>query len=719
MKKTLIQDISVVDALDNLTSMTDLDLGLVRKQLEALKSNHEVIYFSKWLDLNDQARTLENVKLTFRGILDYLKELAKKEKETLKGEDTQKGIRSMMILAEEAASKVDKLFLLYDKSLLDRSIKESKEFQDLKEFYHKKLLKKLQKKEIEKELWEETLEEEGLDEFDIKERGLKDLETVKADAQYELFLIKKEDGKPFFNKNLMRHIKLIHDFDKIIVSQYEQDPFLLAERVRDRGAFASAKEIKEKIISHIGHFLKTHEHQSTSEFYQNLSSALHALILATSTHNLIEEGGRKSCFQYFSDFSLFIKESLLSTDYHANKGIGYEDLTHFMRDLMELLNRLSLELFLHVGSKDQMIGLINILMDQVGKHEKQKKPLSKEIWISLLEGNKHLNDVLKKYPNGPLFKLIEHFQISKESQFEPLAQSNYPSLLYSFQNKQLHLSVLRMPSPTRQEVINKAEPSILFEGFIRALNMDQKHAKLLLLNLQDRTCWQDHARCSVIEGLPKRSEYVDTIEVCTLAKCTSFYKQTEEYLGVQKGSDFIRLLKEQFSDPKECGFYFPSSLDLKQLNEFVEKSTTMIYHHFFAEKENLSRKNRLDFIEIFYFFLTLKLIDLLRPSLLTMSCKDAIDTGPGAYSAFFAFLKICSEDDVWSKEELDFFLWMMQSPALLQRERAIHSDRFERAVSALEIFHAELEINKAKILKDFESLYSFSIFKDLTVAESR
>ena len=48
------------------------------------------------------------------------------------------------------------------------------------------------------------LEEEwaGEEEGTGERQGHKDLETVKRDKEYELFFLKKEDGRPFFNREL-------------------------------------------------------------------------------------------------------------------------------------------------------------------------------------------------------------------------------------------------------------------------------------------------------------------------------------------------------------------------------------------------------------------------------------------------------------------------------------------------------------------------------------
>lgn len=710
MKKALLDQMSIVQAIDNLTSMTDLDVNHIQR----IDDVNQPLFFSRWLDVKDQKKTLDNIRMTFKVIHEYFKEVGKKDKDKFKEDETQKGIRAMMILAEEAAEKIDRYTDLFASGEIERSVKELPEFKELKEFYDKKLLKKLRHSEDQKDLWMESLDEEIEQMSQVEQKGLKDLETVKGDSQYELFMIKKEDGKPFFNKNLLRHIKLVHDFDKVIVSDLLDDPFIYAEKVKAKGFLLTAKEIKLKITENLAPFLKAYPFLKNSEFYSKLSQAFYALVLASSSHNLIEEGAKKSCYDYLCDFSTLLESSFNTTDYHALSGLYFEELNELMKNLMLFAYQMVFAYFYHIGSKEAMIGHINHLMSK-----KETKDFSKQMWTRLLESNQSLNQILTQYPSGPLFKLLDHFHLAEEESFEPLMQKNHPRLLYKIQSEVFHIDVLRIPSPTKQEVINKAQGSLIFKTFVKSMKIVKTGSKLFFINLQDRTSWQDSARCQYIESISSQSEFSDAVEVCTLAKDTSFYNQSEEYLSMHHAADFKKLLQEQIASGGSCGFYFSQNISYQYLAPFVEKIIDLIHQHFFGSKEDLSRKNRLDFIEIFYFFFTLKMIDMIRPTDLTLSCKDSIDTSPAAYAGLFAFIKIFSPDDQWNHEEEDFFVWMMQSSALMYRDRAIFQQRFERVVSALAVIHAEMECHKGKILTEFEKAFGYPVFRHLIVREAK
>jgi len=601
---------------------------------------------------------------------------------------------------------------------LQESVSELKEYQALQEFYQKKMLKKFHQAASKSDLWKEQWGDGHT--LGASESGLKDLEAVKTDKQYELLYIKKEDGGRFFSKHLLRHIKLVNDFDQILIGEESDDPFIFLQRVQDRNSLENAREIKNQLQVPMKHFLEKASYNQGHESAEKILSSFYALCLAASQHSLLESGSKKSSLQYFGDFAFFMKEIFSSMEYQAHKDDGPEERDAFIEKALLCAYALCESYFMHVEPKDQMIGLINRLMDKMGAGEKEKMRPAQQLWTAMNGEYTHLTHVLQKYPNGPLFKTLDVFVSAETDEgFEPLAQGNIPSLLYTIQNEHLGVSVLRMASPTRQEIINKAEISSLFESFMRAIITLHNKQRFLLINVQDRTSWQEHARCEAIENFQRRSDVSGHLCVCTLAKDTSFYLQSEEYADVHHAEDFKMLLLQQVRDAEDCGFYFPKDFSATVLESFSEGAIELIHKHFFGGKATLPHKNRLDFIEIFYWFLTVKMIDFFKPSHLAISCKDAIDNSPSSYTGLFAFLKHMSPDDEWSREEEDFLMWMMQAPALFYRERAIHADRYERTISALHVLSAELDVDRKKILSSFEKLYDSPLFSSLNVREAK
>ena len=262
---------------------------------------------------------------------------------------------------------------------------------------------------------------------------------------------------------------------------------------------------------------------------------------------------------------------------------------------------------------------------------------------------------------------------------------------------------MHLPCPTKQQIITKAEIAEEFIGFLRFIL--EKRNKHLLFNLQDRTSWRENARATVLEDLQKMAEFKSTVTVITLSKDSNFYNQIEEYNTQTSATHFMKTLKDRiFSKDKE--YFIPLKLETKEVSDFVDKACLLIHDVFFMEKKDLSRQERCNFIEVFYHLLTLKIVEIEKFSSLSFTCKDAIDTGAAMNGSFFGFLKIIEGSD-WTKEDEDFFLWLIYAPALQIRERAIISERLIRQIACI----ALIDAHRKGFKKALKSLYS-SAFLD-------
>src|SRR3990170_6659499 len=104
----------------------------------------------------------------------------------------------------------------------------------------------------------------------------------------------------------------------------------------------------------------------------------------------------------------------------------------------------------------------------------------------------HIRYILKQHPSGPILKTLDVLRLDEnERAFDPLTQENLPHQLFSFLFKKRHITCLHLPCPVHQEVINRAEIAEEFKGFMRSLRQELDSRKLLLINLQDRTSWQE------------------------------------------------------------------------------------------------------------------------------------------------------------------------------------------------------------------------------------
>ncbi|MDE3048126.1 MAG: hypothetical protein KGI83_07260 [Verrucomicrobiota bacterium] len=711
--------------MDNLAAIASIELqnppplGIVKKHRIVTTEEEFGSDTVEWVSGEGPQTILDILDLTYRAIHQHLMKLYENPEMNWDNEKTRKGIAAMMDLVGESAQKMDAYFALRLGKALEESIALREEFKGLQRFYSKHFVSKfsngVEGDKVWEEEWDENLESELLD---LSKTGLKDFEVVKQDKEYELFYIRNENGEPYFNMELLRNIKLSCDFD-LSVEEFEEDPLLKVRAMQDRDLHATAGQILGECHPAISDYYKIARKMEGDELVQSLGMALLALCLAGNPRNLLQNTVGKSCWQYFDDFHRFLRRAMRTTEYQKLIAYPPDSTDKNAHLLIYLTHSLARSFFERVGGvKLESIGLIHRTMRR-GEEIKQKRgshiAKGETIWNQFLIDDEKLRTLLAKFPNGPLFKILDLIREEQDEDvaipFDPIGQENLPARLYNIERKGHFIDVIRLPSPTRQTMINKVEIIDEFRGFLRALPRDKKH---LLINLQDRTSWKEFARSRALEALQFNAEFNEHLVVMTLPKDTDFYYQNNEYLNLNKADEFLKAFAAQFEAPEECGYFFPAPLKKQELFHFTEMALPMIHKYFFSNKNTLTRRNREDFIEIFNQFLVLKCIDMIEPSSISFTCKDAIDTGSAAAGAFFGFLQLLSSNFT-AKEEQDFLRWLLYTPALFIRERAIDPERLNRTIAALERIDAEMGEAGKEILKAFGELYRSQMFKTLRV----
>lgn len=708
------QEMTILDAVDNLSGMAQLDVA-IEKEGEAVgvkKSLHQL----KDLQDDEKEETLDTVKGTFKTVHKYLQHVYTKDKEQLKDRDVQRGVKAIMVLADEAADKLDKCTTLFKHTYKEGKVSEIKEYQELRSFYTKKILKRFEEVLQSEAAWQEEWAVED-EEIDIERQGLKDLEMVKRDKEYELFYIRKDDGKPFFNRNLLRHIKLVSDFDEIIMGYEGEDPLLRINILLDHEAQNVALEIRETAKNELGDFYADAFHHKEVPIVGDVMKMTMSLMLACNPQNLLENTMGKMCTRYLKDFHRFMREILGSADYHRLISHSVEETDQLTRALIHLLHAFAFGFFVHSGKKGEMLEYLNNLekLANEGDLPKKKGGIDTPMFMSdIFDLHDSVTTMLKKYPSGPLFKILDIFQERNVKEgFDPINQGNPPYYLYTFSSDLFDAKCIKMPCPTFHAHINKAEVVEEFRGFLRHFSGRKELNRHLHFNLQDRTSWEEHARCAALEKLQNEAEFSNELILVTLPKKSDFYFQAESYLDVSQSKDFLKLLEDQIESGEECGFFFSKHIPKKVLLDFVKKILPLIHTHFFGKKAKLDRKMRLDFIEIFYQFFMLKILELVEPDTFTFSCKDGIDIGATTTATFFALTKLLKSETKWSVEEQEHLYWILCGPALTVRERLVDYQRFSRMASALTVLSEGLTKSHDKILKALQPLYSAKLFQKL------
>ena len=651
------QKLTVLEAASNLSDLAELDIPT-----DAGKS---------WTNPEEHTLNQQKIKETFETVGSYLQHLYQKERSELRDLNVQIGIQAIMQLAGEAATKIRECTEIFKGSTQE----EIPEYEQLKQFYLSKIVTKLKKNEEEMPHRNEILAH--TDEIELEKQAIKDLESVRSDQDYELFYMHKDNGMPFFNENLERHIRLLGRFDQSVNTE---DLFKKMNVALDRDYHLSAQEILHKSAEALDNFYKEALKYRSNSLIGALSKALMALMLAANPKNLIHNTEGKGCLDYFIDFQRYLREALSSDEYFQLLYVELPKDPPFFVKAKKLAHSLCSHLFLRTGAVQESIDFIKSLF--------KNEPIKFSSFFGTLTGiDEKIRSELSCYPSGPLLQILEELDKKKEA-FDPIIQKNAPFQFFSISSEAIHTTFIHLPCPTKQEIIDKATIVPEFLGYLHGLD-EKKH---LLVNMQDLTSWKDHARSVALENLSKDSKFENQFLLVSLPKETDFYHQQNEYKDLSESTSFKTIFKEQIASGKQCGFYIPSGFDLSCWIDFI-------HEHFYENKQELSFRERQDFIEIFYFFTLLLIIEKVGPDIVSFTSKDGIDTASCATAAFFGFAKILSSPSSWTDSEKDFFLFSFYKAAALVRHRAPFWQKMQRAFSALEHFESVFKSHRDDILK--------------------
>ncbi|HSX37876.1 MAG TPA: hypothetical protein VLE95_03500 [Chlamydiales bacterium] len=735
MVKKIKEVLDFQEAMGNLATIAEINmehpplLGIIKEAQLVTDAEEFPMGSIQWLSAEGEEIILDVLDKTYQAIYQYLISLYENRDTDWKSNKLKTGIAATMSLVGESAEKMDRYLPFRKGGPLSQKIVEREAFQSLQQFYLQKFQAKFSGGIEGEEAWEEEWIENSQGPSGVIS-GLKDFETVIKDREYELFYIRNEEGLPYFSPELLRNIKLTVDLESTS-DTFEEDPLLKVRAIQDRDLCTSARQILNDCYFFIEDFCKTAKKLKSNDLAQMLNQAIMALFLSSNPRNLLQNTVGKHCFQYFLDFQFFLRKAMKTQEYQ--KWIAYppdpSEKIAFL--LLKMTHALARGFFTRPGGvKQEAIGLIHRTMRKGEEvfQEKQKALLKADhIWSQFLLSDEWLRAYLHKFPNGPLFKILDFVRESEADgvsvPFDPLGQENLPSLLFKIVNSKIvnsktHIDVLRCPSPVIQSCINKADIADEFRGFLRSLSaseyrglkgriafsVEATNKRHLLFNLNDRTSWREFVRSRGLENLQKNAEFNQKFFVVTLPKDTDFYTQNNEYLHLNRSEDFIAAFLEQIASKEECGYFFPSAWPLEDVMQFAKDTLPAIHAHFFHKKETLTRRDREDFIEIFYQLLIVKAIERFKPDSISFTCKDAIDTGAAQGALLYGFLKLLS-GKVIDKEAQDFLLWLFYAPALFIRERGIDPERFNRAVSILDRLDSELSTHREEILKTFENFY--------------
>lgn len=708
--------IGIIEAVETLSSLADInpetDIGLVREH--QLSVQGEGIYYQTvhWLSTTTPSDLVNQMQDIFKVVLRYLKDFYQTEYERLSDPTAIEEIKTVMVLVGEAAHKVDKVTSTIFNTTT--KITELHEFKNLQEFYRNKIAKRIGEDRLQK--WVSGLAQQAGDRrATIELRGRKkvssknvfvDLDSVKKDLNYELFFLRKENGTRYFNNNLIRNIKLVCDFGTYFDPSTTVDPLAQIDEETDYAIHLAAVQLLGKSARVVEEFFKESGKRKKGSLSEILRKACMALMLAANQNNLLRNKPAKCSSAYFTDFQLFLREALASSRYQKMVAYPSSNLDEHRWIEMRMIQQFCRLLYHDLRGLESHHALLEQWMEQgAAARKKEDKKLPDSLGEELNQRAHNLKEAIKHHPQGPLRKALKLLETYGDTHFDTIEQQNLPDYNYSLLLPRQKVDCLRLPSPTRQEFIHKATLFPEFYNFLHSYLHGHAQEHHLLINLQDRTAWNEHVRSVTLEEFGKKLKKGKkcALTVVTLAKDTDFYHQSDAYLNVNQAEEFIDLFEEQLESGLG-GFYFSSEIKQAVIGKWSKAAMKAIHEVFFQSRNVLTRSARCVFIDLFYLLLTLKLIEITHASSFSFTCKDGVDTGPAASAMLPAFVSLLNgvKWTPFDQENLDVVLF---APALFMRERMVHLDRLDRVVGAINHVESCMKEEGKKDLQQLDKLF--------------
>lgn len=681
------ESMNILEAIETLSTIVDFEdeTGYTPEETPELIGLKRRI---EWLVSGDPSVAMTKVKEIFHVIFNYLRAYYQKKIVDTSNQKTVEGIKNIMVLVGEAAKKLDR-HKGGVHSQWEGSITQWREFKQLQEFYRDRIDKRIDQKVLSKWLLGlagGSLLTQKKERF-IEKKGVStshlyvDLDTVRKDSEYELMLMTKEDGNRFFSPRLLRNIKLVCDFGGTLQNIETRDPLAEVGLWYDRICHTSAKTILQSLGTLVDRYFRDVARYKDMDLVCDVSKALMSLYCCANPENLLFNKRFKSCRDYFADFQMYLRYAMSSREYQKFLAYPPKKSNKVANCMLQLIQGICRSIFLELPGILELKVVVDQLLESshVGNIAAEEENL---IYSAVAADYASLSNLMKFHPNGPLLKILDHLEVEHYRGFDSLVQGNLPHVWYQLNlGENIKSLLLRLPSPTHQIGVQKAGVGDEFKGFLFTCNTE-KPAHHLLINLQDRTSWREHARSAALEQLQNGDCFKKSISVITIAEDTEFYHQLQPYDGIQEASVFMDLLKEHICDAN-AGYYFPENI-LPKIAGFIEDCIKNIHEFFFNGEVNLNREQRQEFISITHLFLQLKLIDIIQPDTFSLTCKDGVDISEASICLLTCLIEFINHEKL-SNDIRVFLNLILHGPALVIRERIMLPEIFNRMIRVLQV----------------------------------
>jgi hypothetical protein len=714
------EDLSIVAAVETLSNIADLEFGSIMldpRMKEEKKDPSTIVQTVRWLHQKNAERMNDIIREKFQIVLNYLKHFYRAEKERFARKESIEGIRTIMLLVDEAANNLDKYTSLFLGSQ-QKSVKNSKEFVGLCDFYKKKIipiathssiaswigsfpietiLEKAQKPAIK---WTEI---PALSVLSVE------LEGLKNDLDYELLFLRQPDGTRFFAPKFLRTLKLASDVEGVSSAQN-------IEIEKEISALAGA-QISSEIRYLLGEVYplmdsffhmagKANEHQAYLNLYQTCVALIAASVQAIRQPTQTD---KKGVFEYFHDFSVFLKEEFHFPEFQRLMTYPPHNEYSWEYSVFRLIQAFSSAIVAGAPLSPEFVqGIKGLVSQALARAAEQVAIPDGTVSRQLTMENSALRLFFKELKNTTLSRLIHMFEGEGWTVFEPLLGESIPTHLFDLSWRGALIPVVRLPSPTSQEYINKASISDVFQLAIHR-HLSQKKA-CLIINLQDRTSWKESARALAIEEFCSKGEKDERLFVLTQNRGGDFYLQAAEYANMHSAPEFKEALLSHLTEPGSGAFWPLEENFTHELKSLIDSIHTLV----FGEKNVLSRERRLEFIELTYTIMMLRAIGSCHPDVIFVSCKNGLDVTISSICSLFSFLSLIRQNS-FSQDDVDWLRAILFGLVLVKRQRLIFPDRQERVCKFIQFLEKTIStLGKVEERSLYEAITHFlphEIFK--------
>jgi hypothetical protein len=610
----------------------------------------------------------ERIKKAFETISLYLCDLYQSDQMLLKNHDYLASLKAVMIIAEEAYDKLEYVSKIFNKTKSDLG---EYEFSHLYDFYLKKINFKVEHVAGDVFRHQEQERQRAIEDT----HGIKNLEVIRKDSEYELFYIKDEEGLNHFSKNLLRHTQLLGTFDEMFLTFQGEDPFVRLKFIEDRIKQKRALSVRKDLAPRIDYFLKEAFRFKKQPFIGQTCCMLNALFLASYPSLVLQNDPSKACFEYFNDILTFLT-SLVSKAEFFRSGSSMELISDKgVLASQRFISGVIASLFF---SKNDSRYIAEHLYQYIQKPKTESfSPLS--FFDKLLEFDQDLRRFLLNFPSGPLMKALDFMKDSdRPISFHPMREC-LPQNLVNLSYLDRSISLISLASPTIQSDVKLASIDPIFSIFLNQI----EGQKTLLIELEDVHSSFAAARVSAIINLETTH-----LRVSCIPKAGLLYQMHDIYSFIDKASEFKKIVMEQ-CDHDENHTYSRSHLAQRDINTIFD----FIHKHLFEHKEHLNLKERLIFIETMHLFMMIDLIQKIEPDNLLIVDKDGLDQANAFSLSLYALISLVNHESLFDKATFDFFISELYGPAMTLRDRPIFEESFVRMIGALSVI-------QAKIVKD-------------------